>query len=199
MSQCSLSYSVISLTCCTVIRRLFLSYSWGFGQAREASLSWRLSFTLEWDSSLEGFKDEAWGTQISISFPAHFGAFSPLPSLNSVSLPPNVDCKTRILLTQSPACECLNRYFLRKNKYKNAHQQLIEKQHRIELYCMYRILLKSALNACLINILVWVSAIEKSRPSAKSQRAEICFTENKGVSESKGNNMSSEICFSFSK
>lgn len=134
---CSLSYLVISLTRCTVIRRLFLSYSWGFGQAREASLSWRLSFTLEWDSSLEGFKDEAWGTQISISFPAHFCAFSPLPSLNSVSLPPNVDCKTWISLIQSPACECLNRYILRLKKKKKkctSTAHIKAAHHRIVLY-----------------------------------------------------------------
>ena len=71
------SLFVICLTCCSVIRRLFLSYSWGFGRAREASLSWRLSFTLEWDSSLEGSKDGAWGTQISISFSALLYPFSP--------------------------------------------------------------------------------------------------------------------------
>lgn len=37
----------------------------------------------------------------------------------------------------------------------------------------------------LIYILVWVNAIEKSRLPANSQRAEICFSANKGVSESK--------------
>lgn len=37
----------------------------------------------------------------------------------------------------------------------------------------------------LIYILVWVNAIKKSRLSAKSQQAEICFSVNKGVSESK--------------
>lgn len=51
----------------------------------------------------------------------------------------------------------------------------------------------------LIYILVWVNAIEKSRPPANSQQAEICFSVNKGVSESKDINLNSEICFSISK
>lgn len=51
----------------------------------------------------------------------------------------------------------------------------------------------------LIYILVWVNAIEKSRPPANSQRAEICFSVNKGVSGSKDIIVSGEMCFSVSK
>lgn len=51
----------------------------------------------------------------------------------------------------------------------------------------------------LIYILVWVNAIEKSRLSANSQQAEICFSVNKGVSESKDINVNSKICFNISK
>lgn len=48
--------------------------------AKLASLSLRLSFTLERDSSLKGFRGTAWGTQISILF----AALCPLGAL-----PPN--------------------------------------------------------------------------------------------------------------
>lgn len=41
----------------------------------------------------------------------------------------------------------------------------------------------------LISILVCVNAIEKSRLLANSQQAEICFSVNKGVSESKDVNV----------
>lgn len=88
VSQCALNLNtmwvwvhmlfVICLTCYIVISRLFLFSSSGFGQARKASLSWRLSFTLERDSSLKGLKDETWGTQISISFGTLLCPYFPL-------------------------------------------------------------------------------------------------------------------------
>lgn len=45
----------------------------------------------------------------------------------------------------------------------------------------------------LIYIPVWVNAIEKSRLSANPQQAEICFSVNKGVSESKDNSVNSML------
>lgn len=50
----------------------------------------------------------------------------------------------------------------------------------------------------LINVPVWVNAIEKSRPPANSQQLEICFSVNKGVSESSEVNVISKICFGVS-
>ncbi len=47
--------------------------------------------------------------------------------------------------------------------------------------------------------LIYSFAIRKLRLSANSQWAEICFSANKGVSESKDISVNSNICFSFSK
>lgn len=52
---------------------------------------------------------------------------------------------------------------------------------------------------CPICILVWATAIERSRLSAKSQWEEICFSVYKGVSESKDINVKTEIRFSVWK
>lgn len=57
---------LICLTCYIVISRLFLFSSSGFGQARKASLSWRLSFTLEWDSSLQGLRRDVRDTDFHL-------------------------------------------------------------------------------------------------------------------------------------